>query len=206
LDNKNLPNQTWDDQRLVEGLKARNPEAVQVLFESYADRLFNYAYYHSGHRTQAEDIVSETLYKVLESIPTYQWRNIPFKAWIFRIARNLLVDYFRLRDKRAEVSLDKAEEWDGLGDAGSADGGEIASQIALREDLRQAIARLPEEQRNVFVLRFVEGFDLEQVSGIIGRGVVAIKSLQYRAVRNLRMYLNESDTAESASTKESTKS
>jgi RNA polymerase sigma-70 factor, ECF subfamily len=194
----NLPNQNWDDQRLVTGLQARDPKAVEVLFELYADRLFNYVYYHSGHRTQAEDIVSETLYKVLENIPNYQWRNVPFKAWIFRIARNLLIDYFRQRDKKPEVSLDKAEEWNGIGDAGAADGGDIAELISLREDLRLAIARLPEEQRNIFVLRFIEGFDLEQVSSITGRGIVSIKSLQYRAVRNLRIYLTETDTAESS--------
>lgn len=197
MDN-NLPVQQWDDQRLVSGLQARDPEAVRVLFELYADRLFNYVYYHSGHRTQAEDIVSETLYKALENIPNYQWRNIPFKAWIFRIARNLLIDYFRQRDKAQEVSLDKVENWDGNGDAGAADGGDIAAQISLREDLRQAIARLPEEQRNIFVLRFIEGFDLEQVSAITGRGIVSIKSLQYRAVRNLRIYLTEADATESS--------
>jgi len=187
----------WDDSRLVAGLQARDPEAVQVLFESYASRLFNYAYYHSSNRPQSEDITSETLSRVIERISGYELREIPFKAWVFKIAHNLLVDYFRQRAKQNEVSLDKVQEWDGLGDAGAADGGDLASQMALREEITQAIARLPEDQRTVFVLRFVQGFELEQVCVMLEKTLLAVKSLQYRAVQNLKIYLSEPEPTNS---------
>src|SRR4051794_31906137 len=98
---------SWNDIELVNRLKQRDPQAVSVLFNDYADRLYNYAYYHSGDHHLAEDIVSETMMRVIEKIPAYEWRDIPFKAWIFRIARNLLVDHFRRRDKQKETSLEK---------------------------------------------------------------------------------------------------
>lgn len=185
---------TWSDTELVERLKKRDPQAVAILYRDYADRLYNYAYYHSGNHHLAEDLVSETLMRVIEKIPTYEWREIPFKAWIFRITRNLLVDYFRRRDKQKETSLDNVPEWDGAGDAGAADGGDLASQLSMREDLQQAIANLPEEQRTVFLLRFVEGLELEQVAALLERSLPSIKSLQYRAVQNLRKALSEPET------------
>jgi RNA polymerase sigma-70 factor (ECF subfamily) len=181
----------WNDLELVAGLKQRDQEAVGVFFNQYANRIYNYAYYHSGNHHLAEDIVSETMMRVIEKIPGYEWREIPFKAWVFRIARNLLVDYFRRRDKRNETSLDSAPDWDGAGDAGAADGGDLASQLSMRQDLQEAIARLPEEQRTVFLLRFVEDLELEQVANLLDRTLPAIKSLQYRAVQNLRKALGE---------------
>ena len=185
---------TWSDTELVERLKKRDPQAVAILYRDYADRLYNYAYYHSGNHHLAEDLVSETLMRVIEKIPTYEWREIPFKAWIFRITRNLLVDHFRRRDKQKETSLDNVPEWDGAGDAGAADGGDLASQLSMREDLQQAISDLPEEQRTVFLLRFVEGLELEQVAALLERSLPSIKSLQYRAVQNLRKALSEPET------------
>jgi len=185
-----------NDAELVKRLQQRDPEAVGVLMEQYADRLYNYAYYHSGDHFQAEDIVSETFTRVIEKIDGYVLRDVPFKAWIFRIAHNLLVDHFRQRSKLKAVSLDSLDFDNGPiinppSDWGAADGGSMAEQLADREELHQAIATLPEDQRTVFILRFIEGVALEQVADTLEKSLAAIKSLQYRAVRNLRRTLDE---------------
>jgi RNA polymerase sigma-70 factor (ECF subfamily) len=185
-----------NDAELVARLQRRDPEAVGVLMEQYADRLYNYAYYHSGDHFQAEDIVSETFTRIIEKIDGYVVRDVPFKAWVFRIAHNLLVDHFRLITKQKTVSLEVVDIDNGpvatpSSDWGAADGSAMAEQYANREELHQAIATLPEDQRTVFILRFFEGVELEQVADSLEKSLAAIKSLQYRAVRNLRRTLDE---------------
>jgi RNA polymerase sigma-70 factor (ECF subfamily) len=169
---------------------------VDELLTQYADRLYKYAYYHSGDHHLAEDIVSETFTRVIEKIDSYVQRDVPFKAWLFRIAHNLLVDHFRKRKRYNSVSLD-AVDWENgpgvanPGDWGAADGGDMVDQLAEREELQRSITLLPEDQRTVFILRFVQGFELEQVATMLDKSLVSIKSLQYRAVRNLRRYLGD---------------
>jgi RNA polymerase sigma-70 factor (ECF subfamily) len=188
-----------NDVELVAQLQRFEPEAVDVLMSRFADRLYNYAYYHSSDHHLAEDIVSETLTRIVEKIGDYQQREVPFKAWVFRIARNLLADHYRHRSRHPSVSLEAASDessslYETLSsDYGGADGGELATQVAQREDLRQALNLLPEDQRTVFILRFIEGNDLEQVVSILNKSMAAIKSLQFRATRNLRQILDDNN-------------
>jgi RNA polymerase sigma-70 factor (ECF subfamily) len=184
------------DAELVASLKKREADAVGIMLEQYSDRLYNYLYYHSGDHHLAEDIVSDTFMRVIEKIDSFELREVPFKAWLFRIAHNLLVDNFRRRNKFKQVSLQDVD-WDtdpavsGGSDWGAADGGDLAEQLGQREELTAAITRLPEEQRNIFILRFVEGFELEAVARMLDKSVSAVKSLQFRAVQNLRRHLSE---------------
>ncbi|NWJ45960.1 MAG: RNA polymerase sigma factor [Chloroflexi bacterium] len=188
-----------NDVELVAQLQRFEPEAVDVLMSRFADRLYNYAYYHSSDHHLAEDIVSETLTRIVEKIGDYQQREVPFKAWVFRIARNLLADHYRHRSRHPSVSLEAASDessslYETLSsDYGGADGGELATQVAQREDLRQALNLLPEDQRTVFILRFIEGNDLEQVVTILNKSIASIKSLQFRATRNLRQILDDNN-------------
>jgi len=184
------------DAELVASLKKREAGAVGIMLEQYSDRLYNYLYYHSGDHHLAEDIVSDTFMRVIEKIDSFELREVPFKAWLFRIAHNLLVDNFRRKNRFKQVSLQDVD-WDtdpavsGGSDWGAADGGDLAEQLGQREDLTTAIARLPEEQRHIFILRFIEGFELEAVARMLDKSVSAVKSLQFRAVQNLRRHLSE---------------
>lgn len=184
-----------DDNELVTRLQNFEAEAVDELLERYADRLHNYIYYHSGNHHLAEDIVSETFARIIEKISSYKPGTAPFKSWVYRIAHNLLVDHFRDSNQYRSVSIDSVN-WDEKpqarpsSDWGAADGGEMATRIADRDELKQAITLLPEDQRTVFILRFIEGNSLEQVSLMLDKTTASIKSLQYRAVRNLRAILD----------------
>ncbi len=187
------------DVELVNRLKKRDSEAVGVLLEQYANRLYNYAFYRCGDHHLAEDIVSETFTRIIEKIDTYEQREVPFKAWVYRIAHNQLANHLRYLSRHQAMSLDAVnsdgerlldppdgDEW------GAADGGRIASQVAEREELRRAILALPEDQKAVFVLRFIEGLELEEVTTLLEKSLAAVKSLQYRAVLNLRQALEQS--------------
>lgn len=196
-----MPN--LSDAELVERLQKSDTEAVGVLLEQYANRLYNYAFYRCGDHHLAEDIVSETFARIIEKIDTYEQREVPFKAWVYRIAHNQLANHLRYRSRHRTDSLDavnKAGErlLDPPDDWGVADGGLMASQIAEREELRQAILALPEDQKAVFILRFIEGLDLEEVTILLEKSLASIKSLQYRAVANLRRTLDPVERIEAA--------
>ena len=173
------------DAELVARLQERNPQAAEQLVEQYADKLYNYVYYHSGDHHLAEDIVSETYIRIIEKIGSFVLRDVPFKAWVFRIAHNLLVDHLRKQKNQRHLSFDLiTDEAENSGDWGAADGGDLAEHIVTRLELHQVITSLPYDQRTVFILRFIEGLDLEQVAATLDKSLPSIKSLQFRAVRN----------------------
>ncbi|NWJ48122.1 MAG: RNA polymerase sigma factor [Chloroflexi bacterium] len=186
------------DLELVTRLKQGDAEAVGVLLEQYAHRLYNYAYYHCGDHFLAEDIVSETLSRVVTKIESYEQREVPFKAWIFRIAHNFLANSLRQRSRHQAVSLDGVD-WDknphvtGESEWSAADAGELAENLAIREELQQAITALPDDQRTVLILHLVEGHSLDEIASALDKTIPAIKSLQYRAIKNLRRLLNHEE-------------
>lgn len=184
------------DTELVKRLQKGDSEAVGVLLEQYANRLYNYAFYRCGDHYLAEDIVSETFARIIEKIGGYEQREVPFKAWVYRIAHNQLANHLRYRSRHQSVSLDAVNSEgerlvDPPDDWGAADGGRMASQVAEREELRRAILALPEDQKAIFVLRFIEGLDLEEVTSLLEKSLASVKSLQYRAVVNLRRSLEQ---------------
>lgn len=186
----------WNDAELVKRLQKGEAEAVGVLLEQYANRLYNYAYYRCGDHFMAEDIVSETFIRIIEKVGGYEQREVPFRAWVYRIAHNLLANHLRYRQRHSTLSLDAVNSEgerliDPPNDWGAADGGELAHHIAEREELREAILELPEDQKTVFILRFIEGFELEQVASMLEKSMPSIKSLQYRAVTNIRKVLDQ---------------
>jgi RNA polymerase sigma-70 factor (ECF subfamily) len=186
------------DLELVTRLKQGDAEAVGVLLEQYAHRLYNYAYYHCGDHFLAEDIVSETLSRVVTKIESYEQREVPFKAWIFRIAHNFLANSLRQRSRHQSVSLDGVD-WDknprvtGESEWSAADAGELAENLAIREELQQAITALPDDQRTVLILHLVEGHTLDEIASALDKTIPAIKSLQYRAIKNLRRLLSREE-------------
>src|SRR5262245_32143193 len=96
----------WSDVELVKRLQKGEPEAVGVLLEQYANRLYNYAYYRCGDHFMAEDIASETFTRIIEKVAGYQQREVPFRAWVYRIAHNLLANQLRYRERHSTFSLD----------------------------------------------------------------------------------------------------
>jgi len=158
------------------------PEALSLLFQHFYPRLYNYAYLHLGDPYRAQDLASEILLKVLEALPRYRQRGHPFAAWVFRIAKNALIDE-RRRSRRSHEPL-----LEGLPD-GSPPLHDLAQRALDRRQLRWALAALTEEQRQVVILRFVEGLDTASVAQVLGKSEGAIKALQHRALAALRKRL-----------------
>ncbi len=172
--------QEWD---LVQRAQRLEDGALTSLYQVYYPKVYNYAFLQLGDVQAAEDLASDVMVKILESLKDYRFRGAPFAAWVFRIARNRLIDYHRRRRRHRVVELSETVV--------SAEAGPqtMAERALHRGQIQTALQHLTEEQRQVIVLRFIEGFDNASTARILGRNKGAVKSLQHRALLSLRRIL-----------------
>lgn len=176
--------QSASEEELLRRARELNPQALGELYRRHVGAIYRYLHLRVGRRETAEDLASEVFLKALESIGSYQYRGVPFEAWLFRIAHDRLVDYFR-RQGREAVSLPESL-------ANVADNpGSKAEEVWMQERVRWALGKLTEEQQMVISLKFGEGFTNAQVGHIMKKNEGAIKALQHRALTNLKKILAE---------------
>lgn len=169
-----------DLRRLIERSRGGDTEAFRGLYESFAPRIYTYAYYRLGDAESARDAVQDVLVAVWERLPAFEERHPgSFPAWVFRIARNTTVDALRRGRALRSVPLDSLVEG----------GVEFEGTTVDQRLVVQLLAGLPALQREVVVLRFLVGMSLAEVAAALGKRVGAIEQLQLRAVRRLRREL-----------------
>ena len=173
--------QEWE---LVQRAQALDEVALASLYSTYYPKIYNYAFLQLGDIHAAEDLASDVMLKLLESIKKYQFKGTPFSAWVFRIARNRLIDLHRRRKRHGEVNLTEPLAAMQIGPQ------TLAERALDRGQLQLALRYLTDEQRQVIVLKFIEGFDNASVARVLGRSEGAIKSLQHRALKSLRRVMS----------------
>lgn len=164
--------------------RSRDPEAFGQIFDLFFEKLKRYAYYRTGDMQLAEDLASETLTSGLESIGSFKDRGGTLGAWLFGIERNLIARHGE-SSGRAEIIE--------ISDQLPSNGEEAPETLALdrltHEQLYEALSRLPEEQRDVILLRFMERYDVRTVARMIGKRPGAVRALQFRGIAGLRSIL-----------------
>jgi RNA polymerase sigma-70 factor (ECF subfamily) len=136
-------------------------------------------YYRVPQPEDAEDLTSEVVLKIIKALKQQRGN---FHAWIYRIARNRLVDFYRHRAVRSEVSMRDVPQKE------LSRSDDFKKQIMTKEKLRKGLDQLTDEQRQVIILKFIEGYANQEVAKILGKSVGAVKVLQFRALRGLREY------------------
>ncbi len=175
-----------DEKALIERAK-EDKEAFGQLYEIYVDRIYNYVYYRTGNAADAEDLTAKIFVRAMKHIPRYQDKGVPFSAWLYRIAHNLVANWHRDNSRRQMIALDDITHWH-VGDESP----EFATQ--LMEDkalLLAAIRRLPSDRQELLILKFVERLSNAEIGDIMGRSEGAIKSLYHRTLLSLREDLFE---------------
>ncbi len=167
------------EKTLVQRAIKHDHEAFAQLYDRFVDKIYKYIYYKIGSKTEAEDLTGQVFLKAWEAIGHYQWTERPFAAWLYRIAHNLIVDYFRT--KRDASSLDDITSLEHPG----TDLDEIVDHHLTTESLRHALKRLTKDQQQVIILRFLEGYNTAEVAQIMGKQPGAIRTLQHRALAGL---------------------
>lgn len=164
--------------------KRLEPAAVAAIYDAFADAIFRYVSFRVRSPEDAEDLTDQVFLKMIEALPAYDDRGLPFAAWLYRIARNLIVDRYR-RSARDAVALSETLEARGEG----SDPFAAAAGSLDRAAVRAAMGKLTDEQRQVIVLRFIEGWEVDEVAQAMGRKPGAIHALQHRALGALQRAL-----------------
>ena len=158
--------------------------AFGELYERFAPEIGRYLLRQvHGRRETAEDLTEEVFLKALQRLGGYQARGLPFAAWLYRIARNHLIDHIRATRKRATAPLDAAPDL-------AADGAERELAGALdRHELAEALAGLSDDQRQVVSLRFLAGLTSAETARLVGKSEDAVKKLQARGLARMRKHI-----------------
>lgn len=189
-----MPSSPHDEAALVQAAINGDADAFGALYLRYLDAIYRYVRFRVGNTGDAEDLTEQVFLKAWEALPNYRLRGVPFLSWLYRIAHNAVVDFHR----RAASEAPLAELASPAADSHSQGPGALdrlieESEISLLAD---AIRRLPEDQQQVIVLRFIEGLSHAEVARVINRSQGACRVLQHRALAALHRLLTEAEHGE----------
>jgi RNA polymerase sigma-70 factor (ECF subfamily) len=181
-----LVDSSADDSVLIERAQ-KDEEAFGQLYERYSQRIFQYIYYRTSSEEDAEDLTAKTFMRAWQHIGNYDNRGVPFSAWLYRIAHNLVANWHRDNSRRKVISLDDLNRWQV-----NENGPEAAALLAEdRTALLRVVRRLPADRQELLALKFVEHLSNAEIGEVMGRSEGAIKSLYHRTLVALRDDLQE---------------
>ena len=174
-----------DEALLIRNARKGDEEAFASLYQSYHQRIYRYIFSRVADRANAEELTSQTFLAALEGLPNYR-HNGKFAAWVFSIARNKIMDHFRMVKKvnqfvdedMVAVMVDP----------------QLPRQVEAREraqELADLIGQLPPERKELLRLRFVAGLTYKEIAALSGRGTAAVKKSVYRLLEDLRKSLEK---------------
>ena len=158
-------------------------EAFGVLYDRYVDQVYRYTFYRVRNEAEAEDVTSEVFMRALRAIPKYEPRQA-FLAWLYRIARNAIIDRSRRQANRQQVSFEDALAHPNADQVVNPDEGLLAGSDAA--GVRKAMQQLTPLQQEILVLRYVEGFDTKTISKLVGKRDGTVRGIEFRALSALR--------------------
>ncbi len=164
--------ESTDDRLRIEAAQ-RDPSRFGDLYEENFYRVYAYVARRVGDRHEAEDLTADVFREALAGIGKFEWRDVPFRAWLFGIAARIIADYFRRAGWEAGNPAARPEDLS-------------TDEIERTAMLFQLVERLPEAQFRVIHMRFVEQKSIREIARELERSEGAVKQLQLRAIENLR--------------------
>jgi RNA polymerase sigma-70 factor (ECF subfamily) len=176
----------WEPQRkVIEAAQAGDLDAIASLYDSHINQVYRYALARLANIHDAEDVTEEIFFKMINGLTGYQWRRVPFAAWLMRIARNEVISFTRRNGKHAQ-DTELPEE---IIDQRNNDPAEATEKILALEDLRRAVALLPEAQREVIIFRFASGLSVADTAKALGKNENNVKVLQHKGMQRLQLLM-----------------
>ncbi len=162
-------------------------EAFGLLYERYVGRIYNYIYSRTANQHDAEDLTARVFFRAMRHIGNYQDKGVPFSAWLYRIAHNLVANWHRDNSRRQEIPLA-----DGVNTRGEKEHPEVhLLNLEEQEDLLRLIRTLPPDRQQLLLLKFVDHLSNAEIGQVMGRTEGAIKSLYHRTLIALRDRMHE---------------
>jgi RNA polymerase sigma-70 factor, ECF subfamily len=167
-----------DEKGLIETAQ-RDPRRFADLYARHFDRVYAFIARRVPARPDAQDLTSDVFHQALAHLPQFEWRGVPFAAWLYRIAGNAVADHYQRGARERSVPADAAVPDTDL------------ALVERRASISRAVRDLPPDQRRVILMRFSEDRSIAQIARELGRSEGAVKQLQFRALQTLRARLDE---------------
>lgn len=171
---------TPSEAELIEKAVSGDPNAFASLYDAYVEEVYRFILHRVGNQQTAEDLTSQVFLKAWDNLGRYKMRGSPFGAWLFKIARNIVIDHYRTQKETLPLEAEALSKPD--------PGANVAKEVEQRlqsEWLREVLLRLTEDQREVLTLKFVNGLKTAEVAKVMGKRQGAIRALQMRALQAL---------------------
>ena len=182
-----MPETEFNEEDILTRASQGDHIAFGLLYERYIERIFNYVYYRTGNLHDAEDLTARVFQRAMKHIQNYTDRGVPFSAWLYRIAHNLVANWHRDRSRRQEIPISDVPVLPSRGD--HPERNLVRSQE--EDSLLRLIRRLPPERQTLLILKFVENMSNAEIGEIMGRSEGAVKSLYHRTLLALRDHLGD---------------
>jgi len=177
-----VPELEYNEANVLARASEGDRDAFGELYARYIDRIFNYVYYRTGNTHDAEDLTARVFQRAMNHIHNYTDRGVPFSAWLYRIAHNLVANWHRDRSRKQEIPITDMPVLPSKGDLPETRLVRTEEQDALLRLIR----KLPPERQQLLILKFVENLSNAEIGQIMGRSEGAIKSLYHRTLLALR--------------------
>lgn len=177
-----MPEPEYKEDAVLARASQGDKDAFGELYERYTERIFNYVYYRTGNVHDAEDLTARVFQRAMNHIHNYTDRGVPFSAWLYRIAHNLVANWHRDRSRKQEIPIDDLPVLPAKGDHPET----TLVRTEEQDALLRLIRRLPPERQNLLILKFVENMSNAEIGQIMGRSEGAVKSLYHRTLLSLR--------------------
>ena len=175
------PNE-YDQDMILDKAIQGDEEAFSILYQENVKKIYTYIYYRTGNNHDAEDLTARVFQRALGHITKYQKTNVPFTAWLYRIAHNLVANWHRDNSRRKEVPIEEQVDLKQKSDVPER---EIEKRQEL-EFLLKAIRKLSNDRQMLLILKYVEDLSNKEIGDVMGKSEGAIKSLYHRTLLELR--------------------
>ncbi|MDP2856328.1 MAG: RNA polymerase sigma factor [bacterium] len=165
--------------QLIKKAKKGDAEAFGLIYDHFLDRIYRFIYLKVTNREETQDLAQQAFMKAWEAINRFEDEGLPFSSWLYRIARNLVIDFYRVQKKN--ISLDES-----IGVMHPDDLEEQMLKSQEQEEVKRALSDLTDEQRDIIVLRFVDDLSYKEIGKITKKNPAALRILQHRALNKLR--------------------
>lgn len=184
-----------EEKNLIAGACRGDSECFGKLYDSYASRMYRFIFLKIGHKGDAEDLLHEVFLSAWKSIRNYRQQDAaPFTSWLYQIARNRVIDYYRTH--KQALSLDDMIRTDAipieLMSGGYAMFAHAVSQKMELEEVMRALKFLPDEYQTILIMRYIEDLSPQEVGAVIGKTSGAVRVLQHRALHQLKKTIEQS--------------
>lgn len=179
------------EQELITRAQAGDIECFAKLYDHYIPKIYRFVFVKTNHKQEAEDLTHEVFLSAWQNLGRYRHKGFPFSSWLYQVARNKVIDYYRVRKRHA--SIDEQE--------GDAEWAKVENTLAedfdttLRVKGVKALLRaLTDDQQDVILMRFVDDLSYQEIAHAMGKSEGAVRLIQHRAIQELRKRVGIGET------------